>query len=78
MDPSDGDNVSGCDPRVRPHLVCPRCRSELDDVPGALVCRACHRRYPVVDGTPWMTLEDSAPLDDRAAAGSMDPSGDVR
>jgi uncharacterized protein YbaR (Trm112 family) len=49
--------ISGCDPRVRPHLVCPRCRGELLDVADGLVCTPCALRYPVHDGVPWMLPE---------------------
>lgn len=45
------------DPRVRPLLVCPRCRGELVDEPGGLVCPACGVAWPVVDGVPWLIPE---------------------
>lgn len=52
------------DPRLRGLLVCPACRGELDEIAptadgahGHLGCRACGRRYPVVDGTPWLVEE---------------------
>lgn len=50
-----------CDPRVRPHLVCPRCRGELEDLPGALRCAACAVRWPVVYGIPHMIEEEVLP-----------------
>ncbi|MDR1635129.1 MAG: Trm112 family protein [Bifidobacteriaceae bacterium] len=39
---------------VRAALRCPRCRGELGDRPGHLVCRACQLAYPVRDGIPSM------------------------
>lgn len=49
--------VSGCDLRVRAHLVCPTCRGELTDVPDGLVCVACGVVFAVEDGVPHMLPE---------------------
>ncbi len=55
-------NPSGCDPRVRPHLVCPNCEGPLDDRADGLACTACRKLYPVVDGVPWMLPERARDL----------------
>ncbi len=35
-----------------PELACPACHGELCQEPGRVVCMACGRAYPVVDGIP--------------------------
>lgn len=37
-------------------LVCPVDREDLSLEGGELVCRACGRRYPVIDGIPNMLV----------------------
>lgn len=39
-------------------LVCPVDKSELRLVEHELVCVACGRRYPIVDGVPNMLVDD--------------------
>jgi uncharacterized protein YbaR (Trm112 family) len=58
-----------CDPRVRPHLVCPRCRGELTDAPGWLQCPSCGVQWPVVDGVPWLIEEEVRPLPAKSEPG---------
>ncbi len=43
--------------RVRQLLVCPSCRGELRDEPGALICDAEQLTYAVVDGVPHLVKE---------------------
>jgi uncharacterized protein YbaR (Trm112 family) len=38
-------------------VVCPACLGELSAGTGTLVCAACERRYPVVDGIPVLIVE---------------------
>jgi len=57
-------NPSGCDPRVRPLLVCPVCEGELLDRADGLACPVCRKLYPVVDGVPWMLPERATALPD--------------
>ena len=40
------------DPAVLSLLACPVCHGELGAESGRLVCVACGRVYPVVDGIP--------------------------
>lgn len=49
--------MSSVDPRVRPLLLCPSCRGELEDVPDGLRCPTERLRYPVVDGVPHLIPE---------------------
>lgn len=49
-------------PELLAHLVCPLCRGSLRPEPDALVCRPCRRRYPVVDGVPWLVPEKATKL----------------
>jgi uncharacterized protein YbaR (Trm112 family) len=54
------------DPALRPHLVCPLCRGELEDQQEAggawLVCRPCGRRFPIERGIPRLVMEESSKL----------------
>jgi uncharacterized protein YbaR (Trm112 family) len=59
---ADQAHESGCDPRVRPHVVCPVCQRALDDREGGLACTSCQVLYPVVDGVPWLLPERSRAL----------------
>jgi len=38
-------------------VVCPACWGELRADAGTLVCAACGRKYPVVDGIPVLIVE---------------------
>jgi len=48
-------------------LVCPACRGDLAERPGAdgaepgLECRKCGRVYPVRDDVPVMLVEEASP-----------------
>jgi uncharacterized protein YbaR (Trm112 family) len=39
------------------HLACPACLSDLHPEEVRLVCTACGRGYPVVDGIPVLIVE---------------------
>lgn len=43
--------------RVRELVVCPSCRGELRDEPGALICDAEQLKYAVEDGVPHLVKE---------------------
>ena len=40
-------------------LVCPRCRGQLQEVDGGLLCGLDRRFFPIIDGVPHMTEECS-------------------
>ena len=42
---------------IRALLVCPSCRGELTDEPGALICEGERLKYAVVDGVPHLVKE---------------------
>ena len=43
--------------KVREQLACPACLGDLRQEPEQLVCAACGREYPVVDGIPVLIAE---------------------
>jgi uncharacterized protein YbaR (Trm112 family) len=65
---------SAVDPRLLELLVCPACRSAIEEIAGpALRCRACALVYPVRDGIPIMLVEEAQRP---SAAGRLDGAGD--
>jgi uncharacterized protein YbaR (Trm112 family) len=53
--------LSLIDPELAEILVCPACRSDLEEneETGRLVCTGCGRRYPVTDGIPIMLIDEA-------------------
>lgn len=49
---------SGVPDDVLALLVCPHCKGPLEEAPDELRCSRDGRRYPVVEGVPWLTDED--------------------
>ncbi|MHB9133084.1 MAG: Trm112 family protein [Armatimonadota bacterium] len=49
-------------------LVCPVDHQALRDEENALVCTACGRRYPVIDGIPVMLPEQAESGEDTPAS----------
>jgi uncharacterized protein len=45
------------DPRILDRLACPACQGHLRLEQPTLVCEACGRIYPVVDGIPVLIAE---------------------
>jgi len=45
------------DPAVLVQLACPACFRDLRLEGARLVCIACRRAYPIVDGTPVLIVE---------------------
>lgn len=43
---------------LRAILVCPIDHQPLRDAPEALICTACGRRYPIIEGIPDMTPDE--------------------
>ena len=52
------------DPALLEILACPLCRGELDwlEAKAELVCAACAKAYPVVDGIPDLLPESGRNL----------------
>ena len=46
-------------PELRAILVCPVDRQPLRDEQETLICTACKRHYPIIDGIPNMIPEDA-------------------
>jgi uncharacterized protein YbaR (Trm112 family) len=55
----NGNGGWAIDAELRAMLVCPSCRGELLDVDAGLRCVAERLVYPVVDGTPWLLVEEA-------------------
>ena len=49
------------DPELLSMLACPVCRAAVEPTPEgtALLCRACRRRYPIVDDIPVLLVEEA-------------------
>jgi len=45
------------DPAVLAQLACPACHGDLQAEDSHLVCSACARSYPIVDGIPALVIE---------------------
>ena len=45
------------DESVLSQLACPACHGDVCLENARLVCAACHRAYPVVDGIPVLIIE---------------------
>jgi uncharacterized protein YbaR (Trm112 family) len=50
--PADSRDLPVFDPSVMDQLACPACHGALRVENSQLVCIACSRNYPIVDGTP--------------------------
>ena len=54
--PAQGWELDG---RVLALLACPACQGELRVAAEGLVCAACGRAYPIVDGIPQLLATSS-------------------
>jgi len=45
------------DPAVLTQLACPSCHGDLRLQDSRLICAACSRKYPIVDGIPTLIVE---------------------
>ena len=43
-------------------FVCPRCKGALVAAAEVLQCAACRLTYPVVDGIPFLLIDDAVPM----------------
>ncbi len=50
--PADSNALPAFDPSVLDQLACPACLGELRLEETRLLCAACRRAYPIVDGIP--------------------------
>jgi len=50
---------SALDPALLAQLACPACYGDLRLEGAHLVCIACHRAYPIVDGIPALIVEQA-------------------
>jgi uncharacterized protein YbaR (Trm112 family) len=55
--PADSKQPSGFDLSTVDQLACPACLGDLRAEEARLVCTACGRAYPVVDGIPVLIAE---------------------
>ncbi|MGA2807463.1 MAG: Trm112 family protein [Terracidiphilus sp.] len=67
--PPDLNHPSGFDLSAVDQLACPACLGDLRADEATLVCVACGRAYPVVDGIPVLIAE-RAETSDQAASSS--------
>jgi uncharacterized protein YbaR (Trm112 family) len=49
------------DPATLAQLACPACFGELRPSNSRLLCSACGRAYPIVDGIPVLIIERAEP-----------------
>jgi hypothetical protein len=54
------------DTKILDIIACPKCKGRLQPKQdgSALLCRACHLSYEVVDDIPNLITEDAKPLED--------------
>ncbi len=45
------------DPATLIQLACPACHGDLRQDEGRLICAACCRAYPIIDGIPVLIIE---------------------
>ena len=40
-------------------LACPACRGDVEEKDEKIVCRDCHRKYPIKDGIPILLVDEA-------------------
>jgi uncharacterized protein len=55
--PAKPIDPTAVDPAMLAQLACPACFGDLLLEAARLVCTACGRAYPIVDGIPVLTVE---------------------
>ena len=53
------------DASILAQIACPACHGDLRTEDSHLVCSACARRYPIVDGIPALIVERAVPMAER-------------
>jgi uncharacterized protein YbaR (Trm112 family) len=51
-------------------LACPACHGDLCSEDARLICSACGRRYPIVDGIPVLIVERAETIVDGKSGGN--------
>jgi uncharacterized protein len=62
MEPESASQ-SGFDARALDRLACPACFGALSAAAAQVVCAACGRAYPVIDGIPVLIAERAEKAD---------------
>jgi len=47
------------DERLLEILACPACKGDIELKGSKLICKKCHRVYPIRDGIPVMLIEEA-------------------
>jgi uncharacterized protein YbaR (Trm112 family) len=55
--PHELNTSTGFDSSVVAQLACPACHGDLHAEDSRLICSACARSYPIVDGIPALIIE---------------------
>jgi len=53
-------------------LACPACKGDIEPEGNKLVCKKCHRAYPIRDGIPVMLIEEAEVEEQNKSASSRD------
>jgi len=61
--PADSATPPAFDPSVLEQLACPACLGKLRLEAARLLCTACTRAYPIVDGIPVLIAARANPVD---------------
>lgn len=56
-------DASAFDPALLTLLACPACRSSVQVRNDRIVCRACGRAYPIIDGIPVLIADKAEKLE---------------
>ena len=40
-------------------LACPACKADVELINNKIVCKKCHKKYPVRDGVPVMLVDEA-------------------
>jgi len=46
------------DRKILEIIVCPVCKGDLQKRKNNLICKKCGRKYPIIDGIPYLLPED--------------------
>jgi uncharacterized protein YbaR (Trm112 family) len=40
-------------------LACPACKGDVEQENNKIVCKKCHKKYPIIDGIPVMLIDEA-------------------